>query len=248
MKWPRVRCALATPEHALTLSPSRATPRRANHAPTPTPTPKPTPATIKPTPALTVHPRSLPTLPERKFTIDRSAHGVPAAAQAPATVVQPLQPSTTPANPSASLTGPPWSSLSPWTKLHIAGGAGLTSQDFARPLTNEDRATQWATGRFLAHRSPLTSCEAPCAVWLSSTAVCRPEHASPSSPTACARSQPYSGHHRRRSTPRRDRQELPDLTQPSTGPLLPPVSHATTFPLCGYCSGEEGVRVKREKS
>jgi hypothetical protein len=56
------------------------------------------------------------------------------------------------------------------------------------------------------------------------------EHASPMSPTACARGQPYSGHHRRRSAPRCDRQELSDLTQPSTGPLLPPVSRATVFP------------------
>jgi hypothetical protein len=67
------------------------------------------------------------------------------------------------------------------------------------------------------------------------------------SPTACARGQPYSGHHRWRSAPRRDRQELPDLIQPSTGPLLPPVSRAAVFPLCGYCSGEERARVKKEK-
>jgi hypothetical protein len=40
----------------------------------------PVPAPIKPTPALTVHPRSLSTPPERKFTGDRSAHGVPVAA------------------------------------------------------------------------------------------------------------------------------------------------------------------------
>jgi hypothetical protein len=68
------------------------------------------------------------------------------------------------------------------------------------------------------------------------------------SPTAWARDQPYFGHHCRRSAPRRDRQDLPDLARPSTGPLLPPVSRATLFPLCGYCSGEEGARIEREKS
>jgi hypothetical protein len=53
----------------------------------PAPTPAPTP--IKPTEALTVHPRSLSTPPERKFTGDRSAHGVPAAARDPTTIDQP---------------------------------------------------------------------------------------------------------------------------------------------------------------
>jgi hypothetical protein len=51
--------------------------------------PVPAPAPIKLTPALTVHPRSLSTPPERKFTGDRSAHGVPAAARDPTTVDRP---------------------------------------------------------------------------------------------------------------------------------------------------------------
>jgi hypothetical protein len=50
----------------------------------------PVPTPIKPTPALTVHPLSLSTPPEHKFTGDRSAHGVPAAALAPATMDWPL--------------------------------------------------------------------------------------------------------------------------------------------------------------
>jgi hypothetical protein len=40
----------------------------------------PAPAPIKLTEALTVHPRSLSTSLERKFTGDRSVHDVPAAA------------------------------------------------------------------------------------------------------------------------------------------------------------------------
>jgi hypothetical protein len=215
------------PEHAPTLGPTR--------------------ATIKPTPALTVHPRSLPTPPERPFTGVPSAHGVPAAARATTTVDQPLQPSSAPTNPSASLYRPKWSSPSPWTKLHIAGGAGLTSLVFARPPAHGDRATRWATGRFLARRSPLTSSEAPRAVWLSSTAVSRPEHVPLMSPTTYARGQPYFDHHRRRSTPRRDRQKPPDLTRPSTRPLPPLVSRATVFYPYGYYSGEEGAQVKKGK-
>jgi hypothetical protein len=53
-------------------------------------TPDPAPAPIKLTPALAVRPRSLSTPPERKFTADRSAHGVPAAARTPTTVDRPL--------------------------------------------------------------------------------------------------------------------------------------------------------------
>jgi hypothetical protein len=51
--------------------------------------PMPAPAPIKPTPALTVHPRSLSTPPEHKFTGDRFAHGVLAAARDPTTVDRP---------------------------------------------------------------------------------------------------------------------------------------------------------------
>jgi hypothetical protein len=67
--------------------PLRSTPRALRRA---TPDPVPTPAPIKPAPALTVRPHSLLTPPERKFTSYRSAHGVPAAARAPATVDRPL--------------------------------------------------------------------------------------------------------------------------------------------------------------
>jgi hypothetical protein len=229
------------PEHTSVLGPARAAPRHATLDPAPTPAP------IKPTPALTVHLRSLSAPPKRKFTGVRSAHGVPAVARAPTTMERPLKPSSTQSKPSASLPGAQWSSPGPQTEHHIAGGAGLTLPDFVRPPAHVDQATRWATCWFLAHRSPLTSSEAPRAIWLNSTAVSRPEHASPTSPTACARGQPYSGHHRRQSTPRRDRQKPPNLTRPSIGPLLPPVSRATAFSLCGYCSSEEGVRVKRGK-
>jgi hypothetical protein len=51
--------------------------------------PAPTPTPIKSIEALTVHPRSLSTLPERKFIGDRSAHGVPGAARDTTTVDRP---------------------------------------------------------------------------------------------------------------------------------------------------------------
>jgi hypothetical protein len=54
------------------------------------PDPAPTPTPKKLTPALTVYPRSLSTPPERKFTGDRSVHGVQGAARAPASVDRPL--------------------------------------------------------------------------------------------------------------------------------------------------------------
>jgi hypothetical protein len=64
---------------------------------------------------------------------------------------------------------------------------------------------------------------------------------------AGARGQPYSGHHRRRFAPRRDCQEPPNLTRPSTRPLPLLVSRATAFYPYGYCSDKEGVRVKKGK-
>jgi hypothetical protein len=110
-----------------------------------------------------------------------------------------------------------------------------------------DRTARWATFQFLAPTAPLTSREAPRALWLSSTTVSRPVHAPSTSPTACARGQPSSGHHRRRSGPRRDRQGPSDLARPFIGPLPSPVSRDTAFSLLGYCFGEKGVQVKERK-
>jgi hypothetical protein len=81
-------------------TPLRSAPRAPRHAKQ-DPVPVPTPAPIKPTPALTVHPRSLSTPPERKFTGDRSAHGMPAAARDPTTVDRP--PSHSPPRPTLGI-------------------------------------------------------------------------------------------------------------------------------------------------
>jgi hypothetical protein len=70
--------------------------------------------------------------------------------------------------------------------------------------------------------------------------VNRPERTPPTRPTACARGQTDYGHHRRRVAPRRDRQDLPDLTPPFTGPSSPPVSRATLlFPAVTVSRGRE---------
>jgi hypothetical protein len=94
---PRVRRALATPEHAPALDPARA----ASHQAKPVPMPAPVP--IKPTEASIVCPRSLSTSPERKFTGDRSARGVPAATRDPTTVDRPPWPFPAPSDPRNSL-------------------------------------------------------------------------------------------------------------------------------------------------
>jgi hypothetical protein len=66
---PRVRRALATPEHAPALGAARATPRYDNTAS----------AAIKPTSVSTVRPCSLLTLPEHEFTGVCPDNGMPAA-------------------------------------------------------------------------------------------------------------------------------------------------------------------------
>jgi hypothetical protein len=79
--------------------------------------------------------------------------------------------------------------------------------------------------------------------------VSRLEHTLPTSPTAYARGQPYYGHHRQRSAPRRDRQDLLDLTQPFTGPpslAAGKPRHPFSFPRL-LLQGE-GARVERKKS
>jgi hypothetical protein len=103
---PRVRRALASPEHASALSPACTTPRQAEPMPPPTPTP------INPAKASTVRPRSLSTSPERQITGVCSVHGVPAAARDPTTVVQPTEPFPAPSDPRESLHMSRWSSYS----------------------------------------------------------------------------------------------------------------------------------------
>jgi hypothetical protein len=109
-------------------------------------------------------------------------------------------------------------------ELYLAGDIGSTSPDFTRSSAYVDRAPQWVFIRFLALVDSLAPREAPCALGLNPTAVSRPEHTPPTSPTACAHGPTNSGHHRWRAVPRRDREDFPELT------LVTPQCHLGFLP------------------
>jgi hypothetical protein len=106
----------------------------------------------------------------------------------------------------------------PGIELYLAGDTGSTSPDLTRSPAYVDRAPWWVFLRFLARVDFLAPREASHALGLNPTAVSRPEHTPPTSPTACARGPTDSGHHRRRAVPRRDRKDFPELTPPFVGP------------------------------
>jgi hypothetical protein len=121
----------------------------------------------------------------------------------------------------------------PGNELYLAGDTGSTSPDFTRSLVYVDRAPRWVFLRFFAWVNSLALREAPCALGLNPTAVSRPEHTPPTSPTACARGPTNSGHHRRWAVPRHDRKDFSELTPPFAGPPSPPVSRAALFTSAG---------------
>jgi hypothetical protein len=61
---------------------------------------------------------------------------------------------------------------------------------------------------------------------------------------ACARGQCSSDHLRRRPAHRRDRRDLPDVTDHPTGALLPPVSLAAVIFATITVSACQGARVR----
>jgi hypothetical protein len=67
------------------------------------------------------------------------------------------------------------------------------------------------------------------------------------SPPACARGPTDFGHHRRQVVPRRDRQDLPELTPPFAGPPSLPVSRATLFIFAVTVSKGGGSSGKKKK-
>jgi hypothetical protein len=82
------------------LDPARPASRQAE------PVPLPVPAPIKPAKASVVHTRALSTSPEHKIVGVCPAHGMPSAAQAPATLDRPTEPSPAPSNPRKRLCVP----------------------------------------------------------------------------------------------------------------------------------------------
>jgi hypothetical protein len=75
--------------------------------------------------------------------------------------------------------------------------------------------------------------EAPRVPQLNYTAVVWPEQEPPTTPAACARGQGSSDHLRRRPAHRRDRRDLPDVTDHPAGALLPPVSPTAVIYAAG---------------
>jgi hypothetical protein len=137
-------------------------------------------------------------------------------------IPRPVRPSREPPHVSVKLP-------EPGIELCLTGDTGSASPDFTRSPVYVDRAPRWVLSRFLAWVDSLAPREASCALGLNCTAVSRPEHTPPMSPTACARGPTDSGHHRRRAVPRRDRKDFPELTPPFVGPPSPPVSRAALF-------------------
>jgi hypothetical protein len=229
-----------TPEHAQALGPAR--PRQA----TPDLAPSPTPMPIKQPEAVTILPCTPSAPPEHEFAGVLSMHGVPSAARA-----RPLW--TSHSGPPPSNPAPQLASLEP----HRASRALKPSA--TSPEAPDCHCRLQLTVAARGPNCTVSHFQIPCThgtidfSWSSSSPLIKPYHheqagaAPPTSPTACARGQPSSGHHYRRSAPRRDRQRPPNLARPFAGPLPSPVSRATAFSLLGYFSGEEGVRVREGK-
>jgi hypothetical protein len=118
-------------------------------------------------------------------------------------------------------------------ELCLAGEASSQSSEFTRPPASMDQVPQYVILRFLARLDCLTSRDAPCALGFTGIAVVRPEHSPPTSSPACARGPADSGHHRRRTAPCCDRNNLPETTPPFAGPPSPPVSRAALFTPVG---------------
>jgi hypothetical protein len=157
-------------------------------------------------------------------------------ARASAIATSSLQPRPSRASHSVSFASGPWSFPSPRTRQNLTGDPRSPSPDFGRPQSRVDRAIRWAILKFLAHISFLISGEAPWPVQLNYTALVRPDSSPPMSSPACARGPTYSGHHRWRSVPRRDRQRPPDLARPLTGATSSPVSPSALFLRRSHCS------------
>jgi hypothetical protein len=132
-------------------------------------------------------------------------------------------------------------------KLYLTGDTGSTSQDFTRLPVYVDRAPRWVFLWFLARVASFVPREAPGALGLNSTAVSRPERTPLTSQPAYACGMIDSGHHRRRAVPRRDRQDLPELTLPFVGPPSSIVSRAALFTSAVTISKRGGILGRKKK-
>jgi hypothetical protein len=131
----------------------------------------------------------------------------------------------------------------------LAGEASPRSPEFTIPPEYVDRVIHSTIFRFLVHMISTLPREAHRALGLNQIAVVWPVHSPPTRTPACARGPSDSGHPRRRTAPRCDRQSLPEPTLPFAGPISPPVSRATLFFPAGtvYIGGRTSGK-KKERS
>jgi hypothetical protein len=135
----------------------------------------------------------------------------------------------------------------PGIELYLAGDTRSTSPDLTRSPAYVDRAPRWVFLQFLAWVDSLAPRKASRALGLNPTAVSRPEHTLPTSPTACARGPTDSGHHRRWAVPRRDRKDFSELTPPFAGPPSPSVSRVALFTSAVTVEKGGGTSGRKEK-
>jgi hypothetical protein len=227
----------------------RARPRVWSVAPVPAPVPCPrvaiNPALMHgrlpcyPPPPL----RIAPSLPEPA----RSSGDLPVTRQsrprAPA-VAKPFPPTSARSEPSDSFLERPWSLPKLEPRTSPAGTVRSRSPEFVTPPEHVDRVNHRTIFRFLVRIASTSPRGAPRALWLNPTVVVWPEQEPPTTSAACARGQSSSSHRRRWPAHRRDRRDLPDVTDHPTEALLPLVSLATVIFAPGIVLASQGPRVR----
>jgi hypothetical protein len=123
------------------------------------------------------------------------------------------------------------------------GEAESPSHYFGHPPPCVNRAIWWAIFQFLGPMSSMTSGEAHWPLQLKCTALVKLELSPPTSSPAYARGPTYSDHHRRRSTHRHDRQDLPYTFDHFTGAISSPISPSALSSAAVTISLGEGPRV-----
>jgi hypothetical protein len=129
----------------------------------------------------------------------------------------------------------------------FAGEASPRSPEFSTPPEYVDWVIHSTFLRFLVHTVSTLPGEAHRALGSNQIVVVWPVHSPPTRTPACARGPGDSGHPRRQSAPRCDRQSLPEPTLPFAGPISSSVSRATLFFPAGtvYIGGRTAGERKR---
>jgi hypothetical protein len=177
----------------------------------------------------------------------RSSGDLPATRQsrprAPA-MAKPFPPTSSRSEPADSFLGRPWSFPKLEPRTSPIGTVRSRSLEFVTPPEHVDRVIHWTISRFLARIASTSPSETPRAPWLNPTIVVWPEQVPPMTSAACARGQSSSSHLRRWPAHRRDRRDLPDVTDHPTRALLPPVSLAVVIFAPVTVPANKGSRVR----